>query len=238
MQDTENNAFVMHGARAAIAGGMAHIENQVRGIERAVVENPGLAFDLARTLVESACRTILTERKIPFSEKDELPRLFKSVTTNLPILPHAASSESETRKSLAQTLNGLHTALQGVCELRNACGFASHGADGPKPAMESIQALLAAQAADAIVGFLQRVHRQDLNVPQVMRLQYEDNEGFNRYIDDVHDPVKIIDLVYRPSELLFAIDQEAYRAALVDYESRPSGDEPLEEQIVSEAGVP
>jgi hypothetical protein len=59
--------FTMHGARAAMTGGLTHIEEQVKSIERAVVENPGLAFDLAKTVVESACRAILTERKIAFS---------------------------------------------------------------------------------------------------------------------------------------------------------------------------
>ena len=54
--------FVMHGARAAMAGGMLHIEEQVKSIERAVTENPGLAFDLAKTVVESTCRSILAER--------------------------------------------------------------------------------------------------------------------------------------------------------------------------------
>src|SRR2546423_922793 len=151
----------MHGARAAMAGGLTHIEEQVKGIERAVIENPGLAFDLAKTVVESACRAILTDRKIVFDPDDDLPKLFKTVTTNLPMLPVAASNEADARKSLVQTLNGLHTALHGVCELRNAYGFASHGTDGARPAMESVQALLAAQAADAIVGFLHRVHRQE-----------------------------------------------------------------------------
>ena len=51
--------FVMHGARDAMAGGLAHIEEQVKGIEQAVVENPGLAFDLAKTLIESTCRAVL-----------------------------------------------------------------------------------------------------------------------------------------------------------------------------------
>src|ERR1051326_1075271 len=105
--------FVMHGARAAMAGGLTHIEEQIKGIERAVIENPGLAFDLAMTVVESACRTILVERKIAFAPDDDLPRLYKAVTTNLPMLPIAASAEAEARKSLVQTLNGLHMALQG-----------------------------------------------------------------------------------------------------------------------------
>jgi len=113
-------SFVMYGARAAMAGGLAHIEEQVKSIERAVIENPGLAFDLAKTVVESACRTILAERKIVFATDDDLPRLYRAVTTSLPMLPNAASGEAEARKSLLQTLNGLHPALQGFCELRKA----------------------------------------------------------------------------------------------------------------------
>ncbi len=210
--------FVMHGARAAMADGLVHIEEQVKGIERAIAENPGLAFDLARTLVESACRTILTERKHAFESGDDLPKLFKTVTMCLPVLPAAASAEATAQKSLKQTLNGLHTALQGVCELRNSCGFASHGADGPRPAMEAVQALLAAQAADAIVGFLHRIHRQDQSRPTVVALRYEDNETFNDFVDDEHGEVMILEFKYRPSEVLFRVDLEAYRDALAGYE--------------------
>jgi len=75
MAEALSSTFTMHGARAAMAAGLQHIEEQVRGIEQAVTENPALAFDLARTLIESVCRTILTEREIPFEPGDDLPRL-------------------------------------------------------------------------------------------------------------------------------------------------------------------
>jgi hypothetical protein len=233
--DVGSTEFVMYGARAAMAGGLRHIEEQVRGIERAVVENPGLAFDLAKTLVESACRTILTERKVAFGLDEDLPRIFRAVTINLPMLPVAASTEAEARRSLVQTLNGLHTALQGVCELRNAHGFASHGTDGPRPRMESVQALLAAQAADAIVGFLHRVHSQERLTGPTTSPSFDANPEFNTHVDDSNDAVQIFQLVYRPSEVLFAVDQQAYRDLLADFEpliatsdsehaNRPSGD--------------
>ena len=47
MSDLPPQPFLMHGARDAMAAGLAHIEAQVKGIEQAVAENPGLAFDLA-----------------------------------------------------------------------------------------------------------------------------------------------------------------------------------------------
>src|SRR5436190_2827840 len=150
--------FMMRGARDAMAAGLSHIEEQVRGLENAIVQNPALAFDLAKTLIESTCKTILTARNVAYAQIDDLPKLFKTATRNLPLLPAGMSAEAEVRKSLAQTLNGLHTAVQGVCELRNRCGFASHGADGARPTLERSQALLAAATADTIVGFLHRVH--------------------------------------------------------------------------------
>jgi hypothetical protein len=139
MAQTAAVKFAMHGARAAIADGLLHIEKQVDAIEKAVDENTGLAFDLAKTLIESTCRTILADRKIEISNDDDLPKLFKLVRNNLPFLPVTASGEAAVRKSLAQTLGGLSAAVQGVCELRNACGFASHGATSARPTLESLK---------------------------------------------------------------------------------------------------
>lgn len=217
---TQQAAFVMHSARAAVSGGLTHIEEQVKALERAVDENAGLAFDLAKTLVESACKTIITERGQTFDKDDEIGKVFKSATQALPFLPPAMASDGNARKSLQQTLAGLNTALQGVCELRNAYGFASHGSAGPRPTMECVQAMLAAQAADAIIGFLYRVHCADLMRPMTPRLEYADNAGFNEWLDDQNEMVQILDLPpYRPSEVLFNVDQEAYRDLLAGYDA-------------------
>jgi len=124
--------FVMHGARDAISAGLTYVEQQVQSIEQAVVENPGLAIDLAKTLVESALRSVLAERNVAFSEQDDPPKLFRMASQSLPFLPVQASGESGTRKSLARTLNGLHTAIQGICELRNQCRSVSRAAPAPR----------------------------------------------------------------------------------------------------------
>jgi hypothetical protein len=208
----------MHGARDAFAAGLTHIEVQVRSIEQAVVENPALAFDLARTLVETVCRTILGERNVAYSEDDDLPKLFKTASTHLPLLPPTASSEAATRESLKRTLNGLSTAIQGICELRNQCGFASHGSAQPRPAMEAVQALMAAEAADTIVGFLYRVHRQDRTPASSPVALYDDNEAFNDSIDDAHGPIRIFEIELRASEALFRMEPESYRIYLAEFD--------------------
>jgi hypothetical protein len=219
MAETGTAPFVMHGARDAIASGLAHIERQVASIELAVVENPGLAFDLAKTLIESVCRAVLSERHIAFSEDDDLPKLFKTASQNLPFLPSTASGESEIRESLKRTVGGLSTAIQGICELRNQCGFASHGSGAPRPPMESVQALLAAEAADTIVGFFHRVHRQDRIPPRSPQALFEGNSEFNDSIDELHGKIRIFEAEFRPSEVLFQMEPESYRVYLAEFKT-------------------
>ena len=176
----------MRGARDALTDGFAHVENQITAIENAVHENPGYAFDLVKTLIESVCRTILTERSVAYSRRDDLPKLYKTVTQNIPFLPPEASQATDARKSLLQTLNGLHTSIQGICELRNQCGFSSHGSAGPRSMLESIQARMAAEAADTIVGFLSRIHRQNRAWTSPNGISYDENPEFNDSIDETH----------------------------------------------------
>jgi len=223
MAETDTPPFVMHGARDAVACGLVHIEQQVHALEVAVAENPGLAFDLAKTLVESVCRAVLGERFVAFGEADDLPKLFKTASNHLPFLPTSASDAAEARKSLTQTLSGLSTALQGICELRNQCGFASHGAGVPRPAMESVQALLAAEAADTIVGFLHRVHRQDRTSPPSLGATYEGNQAFNDSVDETHGPVRILELEFRASEVLFQMEPESYRIYAAEFDGEIEG---------------
>lgn len=217
--------FVMRGAREAMAGGLAHIDQAVTGIEQAVVENPALAFDLARTLVESVCRTILAERKVGYSMDDDLPKLFKTTSNLLPFLPPTASGEAQVRRSLAQTLSGLNMAICGICELRNRCGFASHGSDNARPPMEATQALLAAEAADTIVGFLHRCHQQDRTPAPSPQVLYEENSAFNDSVDQVHGPIRIFDVEFRPSEILFQMEPETYRVYLAEYDGETEAEE-------------
>lgn len=225
MPEATSPPFVMHGARDAVACGLVHVEQQVHALELAVAENPGLAFDLAKTLVESVCRAVLGERSIEFAEADDLPKLFKTASNHLPFLPASASDAAETRKSLAQTLNGLSTAIQGICELRNQCGFASHGTGAPRPAMESVQALLAAEAADTIVGFLYRVHRQDRTTPPSPRALYEANQAFNDSINATHSPIRILGSEFEASEVLFQMEPQTYRIYAAEFDEEAERDD-------------
>jgi hypothetical protein len=84
--------------------------------------------------------------------------------------------------------------------------------------MESVQALLAAEAADTVVGFLHRVHRQDKTLSPSPRLMYEDNPAFNDSVDETHGMIRIFDAEFRASEVLFQMEPETYRVYLAEFD--------------------
>jgi hypothetical protein len=160
---------------------------------------------------------LLTDLGIPFADDEDLPKLYKAVTTNIPLLPTSASSEVAARESVKRALGGLTSTLVAICELRNAYGFASHGSAAERSAMESTEAMLAAQAADTIVGFLYSNHIRDRTPAIAAVIGYGDNLGFNQYVDSANAIVQIFDLQYQPSEVLFYVDRSAYDDQLTGF---------------------
>lgn len=207
------SVFAMDGAREIVArtAGAAHIEQQVRALEDAVATNPGLAFDLAKALIESVCKTIMRDRAQAVSDEDNLPRLFGTTLRQLRVLPDAHTADAETGRSIRKTVAALSAVVQGICELRNKQGFASHGKLAETQPLESVQAELVARAADAVVTFLYKAHTSyAIQSPTPKRVELVDNDDFNTFVDESHELVHIFDLQYRPSEVLYYVDYEAY----------------------------
>jgi hypothetical protein len=219
--------FAMSGAREILllTAGAVHIEQQIRALEESVTKNPSLAFDLAKALVESVCKTILQDRGQTTPNDDDLPKLFGTTLEQLRVLPDAHTADKETGRSIRKTAGALYSVVQAICELRNRQGFASHGKVAETEPLDSIQAELAARAADAVVSFLFKAHRQYApSAAKPKRLEYEVSTEFNTFVDESCEPIRIFDLEYRPSEVLYYVDYEAYVEQLTSF-----GLEPIEE---------
>ena len=84
--------------------------------------------------------------------------------------------------------------------------------------LSSRENLSAPEAADTIVGFLHRVHRQDRTPPVSPRALYDDNTDFNDSVDEAHGMIRIYDVEFRPSEVLFQMEPESYRVYLAEFD--------------------
>lgn len=217
--------FQMVGSRAAVLDGpiAEAIEQQIHAIENALGSVPVFAFDLSKTLVESVCKTVLADIGQPADPNWDAPRLLKETTSCLALLPRGHPNPAKARGSVEKTIRGLLQTIQGLCELRNGYGMASHGRDGFTARLDVRQATLAAQAADTIESFLYRIHRDALMQTPGVRVYYEDHAAFNEAFDRDNETVRLGEVELLPSRVLFHGDPEAYKAALNEYLGEQSG---------------
>ncbi len=222
---TAQARFQMVGARAAVLDGpiAEAIEQQIHAIENALASVPDFAFDLSKTLVESVCRTVLADVGYPADPNWDAPKLLREATNRLALLPRNHPDPAKARDSVEKTIRGLLQTIQGLCELRNGYGMASHGRDGFSARLDLRQATLAAQAADTIVSFLYRIHRDALTQTPGARVYYEDHVDFNEAFDHDNETIQLGDVELLPSRVLFHGDREAYKAALNEYLAERSG---------------
>lgn len=211
--------FQMVGTRAAVLDGpiAEAIEQQIHAIENALESVPDFAFDLSKTLVESVCKTVLEDLGQPANPKWDCPQLLRETMNRLALLPRGHPGGKDARDCVEKTIRGMLQTIQGLCELRNKHGLASHGRDAHAARMDLRQATLAAQAADTIVSFLYRIHRDALMQSPGVRVYYEDHAEFNEAFDRDNELIRLGVVELLPSRVLFFGDREAYKAALNEY---------------------
>ena len=222
----------MTGSRSAIRDGpiAEFIEQQIDAIENALESVPDFAFDLSKTLIESVCKTVLADIGQSANPNWDAPKLLKETANRLNLLPRNHPGPAKARDSVDKTLRGMLQTIQGLCELRNNYGMASHGRDAFSARLDVRQATLAAQAADTIVSFLYRIHRDALRQTPGVRVHYEDHANFNEAFDFENETIRLGNLEFLPSRVLFHMDREAYRAALNEHLAERVGPENGDDQ--------
>lgn len=110
--------------------------------------DPEGAITLARTLLENVCKHILGECGIPYTNNDDLPKVYYKVAERLNLAP-----SQHTEESFKKILGSSQAIVNGLAELRNTLGDA-HGT-GKLPANPSPRhAELAVNLAGTMATFL------------------------------------------------------------------------------------
>lgn len=115
--------------------------------------DPEGAITVARTLLETVTKRILDDTGTPYSDKDDLPKLYASAAQALRLAP-----SQHTEEPIKAILGGAMNLVNGIGTLRNRLSD-SHGRGGPLPVKPSARhASLAVNTAGAIAVFLVETH--------------------------------------------------------------------------------
>jgi hypothetical protein len=110
--------------------------------------DPDGAITSARTLLETVCKRILDEAGETYSDKENLPGLYKAVATKLNIAP-----SQHTEEAFKRILGGATSVVEGLGSLRNKIGDA-HGQGGKPIRPGARHAQLAVNLAGTMATFL------------------------------------------------------------------------------------
>ena len=192
------------------------IREQVEALEEAMPDRPGVVVSFCRTIIETTCKTILTDRGVSVDSTWKAPKLVSETKKYLNLgVVDSGQPDPSLRNGVQSVVQGLDQIVGGVMEIRNAHGSAAHGTDAYAPLLESHYAEILARATDVVVGLLFKTHLRSAHHDPLSRFRYGEHSDFDEYIDNDYGPFEVLDVPLIASEALYHTDFQAYRAALV-----------------------
>lgn len=142
----------------AVSADFPYLLRQLDRIENSIDSDPWLAIGTAKELIETICKSILTDLGKPFDKDWELMELCKETRKELKLTPDDISNSNRAADTVKRLLSNLATIVQGLAELRNPYGT-GHGHEGRARGLKPRHARLAAGAASTLALFLLETHR-------------------------------------------------------------------------------
>ena len=160
------------------------------------------------TIIESLCKTILTNQAIAYKGNVQFQNLVKQTLDNMFMDEHYKADKIELIRRIASV-------SQKLSEIRNLSGFASHGQDKQHTPLDKMIAVLAYKSTDMIGGFILYSYIHCHARPD-SRIHYEDCQMFNELFDE-ENPLELGGVILSASEALYKQDYEAYKEAYYSY---------------------
>lgn len=136
-----------------------HLAEQIRRIENSINNDPALAIGTAKELIETCCKTILSERGKSIEGTPDIPTLTKATLKELKLVPEDVSEEARGRDVIKRILQNLGSIGNGLAELRGLYGT-GHGKAGKATGLTVRHAKLAVGTASALTTFLFDTHKE------------------------------------------------------------------------------
>lgn len=210
------------------------LQHSLEALEREFAENNDACIDAAKAVVECACRVIvdnLDDPAKPVKPVEDNPSFGAWVSAAVRVLELSEIRDEAFKKLISQHYKLTST----LGDLRNKAGTMSHGKDGFISKLSIHHRRAALLAADAIVTFLHEAYLERELDAVLSREPYERFQATNDVIDDYAglrgemdeegvphlyvilpgpSPREEIELTTAVSQILFALDREAYKFVL------------------------
>lgn len=156
---TDRHRFLKDMSDQAKAFDTPELHRQIERMRSSVEDDPALAIGTAKEVVETTCKTILTERGVEFESDADLGKLVKETRKVLSLVPDAIPDSAKGAESIRRLLSNLGNVAQGLGELRNLYGT-GHGKHGSSKGLSPRHARLAVGAAATLATFLFETHTE------------------------------------------------------------------------------
>ncbi len=137
---------------------VGYVSQQITRMESSVNLDPELAIGTAKELVETCCKSILSECEVTYSKSEDLPKLVKKTVQELSLTPSDIPDQAKASDTIKRLLSNLASITQGVAELRNHYGT-GHGRLENNKGLQPRHAKLAVGAASTLAVFLTETHK-------------------------------------------------------------------------------
>jgi hypothetical protein len=172
-------------------------------------QNPNVALDSAKSILESVAKTILADKNVDCDVNWKLGFLVKKAFSSLSVFSKLQDKDSSNARSIISSFENIS---RNIGEFRNNHGFFSHGRDLQSEKFDLYLVELVISSSDILASFLVTAHSEDFK--DRTRLYYEEHDEFNRYVDDASEEYPIVrGIQLIPSVTLFT-DEEGYKEAL------------------------
>lgn len=136
-----------------------YLHTQIERMQGAIETDPRLAIGTAKEVIETTCKTILTECRVAFPGAADLMDLLKLTRKELHLAPDDVPDAAKAVDTIRRLLSNLASVVQCLAELRNPYGT-GHGPHAKAKGLQPRHARLAVGAAASLATFLFETHSE------------------------------------------------------------------------------
>lgn len=232
----DSGSFQLRGCRELLRAypDVLPVESAIEVIERAIPNNPGIAFTHCRGLLETVCKTILTDRGVDTQADATANQIMSATLKVLKLTPADFDADERVEAGVVDLVRGINQMVNGVIALRNSQGLGPHGRDALEVILDAEYAVITAHAIDSAACLLYRMHRKQADHDPLTRIRFGDYPRFDAVLDEQYPDIMIEETPIQASKALCLVEPEAYRQSLMAYMASPHEASEIEEFAAGE----